>query len=140
MKAAKRMVLDASIAVAWCFADQATSYTEAILDALSREGEAVVPGIWPSEVANALLSAERRQKLSLAQATTHLTAIRLLPIAVEAVSTERSFNQVLPLARQFGLTQYDAAYLEVALRYRLPLATMDVQLKRAAQKSGVEMG
>lgn len=139
MKAAatKRFVLDASVAVAWCFEDEATKFTENVLDLLSGGAEAVVPAIWPVEVANALLNAERRKRILLAQVTALLQRIAGLPIAVLAIDAPRAFEHILPVARQQSLSGNDAAYLELALRQGLPLATLDEQLRRAAKTTGV---
>jgi predicted nucleic acid-binding protein len=139
MKAAatKRFVLDASVAVAWCFEDEATKFTENVLDLLSGGAEAVVPAIWPVEVANGLLNAERRKRILLAQVTALLQRIAGLPIAVLPIDPARAFEHILPVARQQSLSGNDAAYLELALRQGLPLATLDEQLRRAAKSTGV---
>lgn len=139
MKAGDRMVLDASVTVAWCFEDETTQDTERVLDALSSGVEAIVPAIWPFEVANALLAAERRGRLRVAEATRFLAMLSKLPITVEPATQKRNFDHVLPLSRQFGLTQYDASYLEVAIHYGLRIATLDGQLRDAAQVSGVAL-
>jgi predicted nucleic acid-binding protein len=135
--AAKRFVLDAPVAVAWCFGDEATKFTESVLDRLSNGAEALVPAIWLVEVANALLIAERRKRISLAQVTSLLQKIAGLPIAVMAIDSARAFDHILPVARQQTLSGYDGAYLELALRQGLPLATLDEQLRRAAKSTGV---
>ncbi len=139
MKAAgtKTFVLDASVTLAWCFADESTDDTEQILDMLSSGSNAVVPAIWPVEVANALLVAERRKRITLAQVTSLLGRIGLLPILVEPTLTERTFVAVLNSARREQLSAYDGSYLELAMREGLPLATMDQSLKRSAKNSGV---
>ena len=140
MKAgAKRFVLDASVAVAWCFDDEATPLTEGILDLVSAGAEVVTPAIWPLEVANALLVAERRRRISVAQVTALLRRIAALRISVEAIECERAFDQVLSLARQGQLTEYDAAYLELALRRSLPLASLDDKLRQAARELGIKL-
>ena len=141
MKAAatKRFVVDASVTLAWCFPDEKTTFTEAVLDLLAKSGEAFVPAIWPFEVANALLAGERRQRVTVAQVTSMLQRIADLPISVEAVRIDHAFQQTLPLARQAQLTEYDAAYLELALRLGLPLATLDVRLEKAARNAGIPL-
>ena len=138
MKAAatKQFVLDASVAVAWCFEDEATKFTEGLLDLLTTGAEALVPAIWPLEVANALLAAERRNRIALAQVTALLQRVSGLPITVMQIDSRQAFEHILPVARQHGLTHYDAAYLELALRRGLPLATLDEQLRRAAKVTG----
>jgi len=135
----KQLVLDASIAVAWCFDDEITPLTERILDLLSSGGEAFTPALWPLEVANALLVAERRKRISAARVTALLRRIGALPISVEAIESNRAFDQILSLARQQQLTEYDAAYLELALRRNLPLATLDDKLLQTARDMGIPL-
>ena len=135
--AANRFVIDASIAVAWCFDDEKTQFTERTLDQIADGAEVVVPALWPFEVANALLIAERRKRLTTAQSTAFLNELESLNISIDAASLLRTFNQVLVEARQYNLTAYDAAYLELALRRGLPLATLDDNLKKAAKAVGV---
>jgi predicted nucleic acid-binding protein len=141
MKAAdtRQFVLDASVAVAWCFDDEATKFTEGVLDLISAGAEALVPSIWPLELANALLMAERRKRIALAKVTALLLRIAELPISVRATDAKQAFQQILSMARQQGLSQYDAAYLELAVREGLALATMDGELQRAAKATGVEL-
>ena len=135
--AIKRLVLDASVAVAWCFPDESTPFTEGVLDLLGSGTEALTAAIWPFEVANALLMGERRKRISVAQVTTVLQRIFALPIAVDPIRTENAFGQILSVARQEQLTEYDAGYLELALRVGLPLATLDAGLRRAARSAGI---
>jgi predicted nucleic acid-binding protein len=137
--ATKRFVLDASVTLAWCFPEESTSYTEAVLDLLANGAEATAPAIWPFEVANALLVGERRKRVTVAQVTSMLSRIAALPIFVDPIRVDRAFEQVLSLARQQQLTEYDAAYLELALRENLPLATLDVRLRRAARDAGIAL-
>jgi predicted nucleic acid-binding protein len=129
----KRIVLDASVTVAWCFEDESTPFTEGVLDLLSAGTEVLTPAIWPFEVANALLVAERRKRITVAQVTALLRRIAGLPISVEPIEGRYAFEQILSVARQHRLTEYDAAYLELALRAGLPLATLDDKLKQAAR-------
>jgi predicted nucleic acid-binding protein len=133
-----RFVLDASVTLAWCFEDEASPYAEAVLEKLA-PGAAVVPSIWPLEVANALLVAERRKRLTRAKVTRFLQVLRSLPIVVDSEGGARALDTVLDLARAHGLSVYDAGYLELALRDGLPLATLDERLKRAARQAGVEV-
>jgi predicted nucleic acid-binding protein len=141
MKAAatKQFVLDASVAVAWCFEDEATKFTEGVLDLFSTGAEALVPSIWPLEIANALLVAERRKRIALAQVAALLQRIAGLPISIMPVDAARAFEQILSVARQQELSEYDASYLELALRQGLPLATLDVALRRSARATGVPL-
>ena len=137
--AINRVVLDASVALAWCFPDESNSGAEKLLDLMADGAKAIVPAIWPFEVANALLTAERRKRLSMAQVTAALRTLTLLPIIVDEVQVESVFGDVLAVARQGQLTEYDAAYLELALREGLPLATLDDQLRRAARHAGISL-
>jgi predicted nucleic acid-binding protein len=137
--ATKRLVLDASVAVAWCFADECTAYTEGVLDLLASGAEALTASIWPFEVANALLMGERRKRISVAQVTKVLQRISLLPISIDPIRPDTAFGQILSVARQEQLTEYDAAYLELALREGLPLATLDNGLRRAARNAGINL-
>jgi len=137
--AINRWVLDASVALAWCFPDESSPAADHLLDLMADGAKAIVPGIWPFEVANALLAAERRKGISMAQVTAALRNFSLLPIAIDAVQVESVFGDVLAVARQGRLIEYDAAYLELALRETLPLATLDDQLRRAARNAGISL-
>jgi predicted nucleic acid-binding protein len=135
----RRFVLDASVAVAWCFEDESTKFTEGVLDLLSTGAEAITPAIWPLEVANALLVAERRKRITVAQVTALLARIAGLPILVQSIQPNHAFGRILAVARQQGLSEYDAAYVELALREALPLATLDDSLRRSAKLSGIDV-
>jgi len=134
--AGTRFVLDASVAVAWGLADEADTYPEEVLDALA-EGEAVVPPLWFLEVSNALLVAERRKRLKWAEVRQFLALLQALPITVDPETPARIFGEVVALAREQGLSVYDATYLDLAMRSGLPLATMDCALSTAADRVGV---
>ncbi|MBW4503796.1 MAG: type II toxin-antitoxin system VapC family toxin [Scytonema hyalinum WJT4-NPBG1] len=129
-------VLDCSIAMAWCFEDEATEFTDSLLEGLA-QGSAKVPSIWPLEIANVLAISERRGRTNQAKITQFLRLLGSLPITVDAKTGEKAFTDVLTLARTHKLTSYDAAYLELALREGLALATLDEELKRVANKLGV---
>jgi len=131
-------VLDASVALCWCFEDEADRYARSIFPVL-RTTPAVVPAIWPAEFGNGLMVAERRKRISQVAVSELLTAFRELPIRIEpAISSER-LPQLVSMARQHGLSVYDTLYLDIALEQELPLATIDKQMKRAARKMGVEL-
>lgn len=132
------IVLDASVTMAWCFADEATAYTEAVFDRLRNDG-AVVPAIWPLEVANVLLIGERRQRLSELQRVRFVHVLRALPITVDVGALSEAFGAVLAIGREHGLSAYDAAYLELAMREGLPLATQDERLVAVARLVGVTL-
>jgi predicted nucleic acid-binding protein len=135
----KRLVLDASVTLAWCFPEEGTPYTQQMLDLLANGAEALTPAIWPFEVANALLVGERNKRRTMAQVTAFLQRLATLPIKVDEPRVDRAFGQILTVARQEQLTEHDAAYLELALREALPLATLDQRLRQAAQHAGVPL-
>ena len=129
-------VLDCSINLAWYFKDEANPYADAVASRFP-DIHAVVPVIWPLEVANALIVGERRKRSTAAQATTWLGYLRSLPITVDDETNSRAGSDVLPLARAHGLSAYDAAYLELAVRRSLSLASLDVKLKTVAAQVGI---
>ena len=125
------MVLDCSVAVAWCIDDEAAPETDALLDRVRDEG-AVVPMLWHLELANVLLQAERRGRLSVRDVVARLALLDALPIATDDEAPGRVRDGVLALARADRLTAYDAAYLELALRTGADLATKDAALEGGA--------
>jgi predicted nucleic acid-binding protein len=129
-------VLDASLALAWFFKDEADPYADRVAARLPF-ARAAVPAIWRLEVANAVLMGERRQRSTEAQAVQWLTYLGSLPIAVDDETNDRAWGAALGLARAHHLSVYDAAYLELALRRGLPLATLDGRLRAAAATAGV---
>jgi len=131
-------VLDGSVAVAWCFQDEENPYADAVA-ARFPTVQAVVPAIWPLEVANVLLVGERRKRCAPSDTAYRLTSLAALSIMIEDISRTNVWNEVLSLARAQNLSVYDAAYLELALRRSLPLATLDGRLKVAALAVGVAM-
>lgn len=130
------LVLDASVTLAWFFKDEADPYADAVA-ARFPGVQAVVPAIWPLEVANAVLMGERRNRSTEAQAARWLGYLNSLPIVVDDEAPDRAWSDLLRLARAQGLSVYDAAYLELALRRALPLATLDDKLKAAAASVGI---
>lgn len=131
-----RFVVDNSVVMSWCFEDEGNSYAEAVLESLE-SGEAFVPAIWPLEVGNVLLAAERKKRLSQAAVVRFLMLLGGLPISVEQETPERMLKEIVSLARQHRLSTYDASYLDLAMRLDLPLATLDASLTKAAKKSKV---
>jgi predicted nucleic acid-binding protein len=125
-------VLDASVAVAWCFDDESTPAASALLDRL-RTAPGHVPALWALEIGNILLGAERQRRISWARAVEFLGILGDLDIRVDPDVPGRAFRDVLPIARERRLTTYDASYLELAMRLGLPLATKDAALARAAK-------
>ncbi|MGH7324201.1 MAG: type II toxin-antitoxin system VapC family toxin [Candidatus Rokuibacteriota bacterium] len=131
-----RLVLDCSVAMAWCFETEADRYADAVLDALA-DGMAVVPALWPLEVANVLVMAERRRRLSRADTMRFLELTGALPLVVDNPITIGELPGLLGLATTHRLSAYDAAYLHLAMREQLPLATRDRALSAAARATGV---
>ncbi len=129
-------VVDSSIALTWCFEDEASPETDRLFERVRDDG-AVVPGLWHLEVANVLLQAERRGRISRADVARRLMLISDLPIATDQETTPRAWRETLSLARAENLTAYDAAYLELAERRGLPLMTRDNDLGAAAKRLGV---
>lgn len=133
-----RFVLDCSVTMAWCFEDETHPFADAVLDRLAG-AEAVVPSIWPLEVANVLLVAKRRKRLTYAESARFIELLRGLPIAVDPEAPARAFDQVLAIAGQHRLSSCDAVYLELAMREGLALATLDDHLSKAAAKLSVKV-
>lgn len=126
------LVLDASLTVAWYFEGEATAATDTVLDQVSTDG-AMAPGVWPLEVANALLMAVRRKRIDGVYRDAALAELAVLPIGIDADTGRYAWSTTLRLAERFALTLYDASYLELAQRRSLPLATLDGPLRKAAE-------
>lgn len=133
---AKHFVLDNSIVMSWCFKDETNDYAEIVLNRLTK-ATAVVPSIWPLEVVNVLLVAERQKRLSKSDSIRFITLLSQLPIVVEYERPEMMMKELLSLARANGLSSYDASYLDLAMRNGVPIATLDTNLINAAKKSDV---
>jgi predicted nucleic acid-binding protein len=132
------LVLDASVALAWCFDNEATEATDRVLERVANEA-AAVPAIWHVEVANVLALAERRRRITQARSAQFIALIEGLEIVVDEETPSRAFDRVLDLARSERLSAYDAAYLELAMRLGVPLASKDADLCNAAQQLGVSV-
>jgi predicted nucleic acid-binding protein len=126
------------VAVAWCFEGEADRYADAVLDALT-DGSALVPALWPLEVANVLVMAERRRRLRRADTMRLLELVGALPVVVDNPVTIGELPGLLGLAAAHRLSAYDAAYLHLAMREQLPLATRDRALSAAARSTGVRL-
>lgn len=124
-------VLDSSIALTWCFEDEATAEADALLDIIT-EGGAHAPSLWPLEVMNALCMAERRGRLTNEALHDRIAFLHALPVALDPETAAQAWASTIRLARTYKLTVYDAAYLELAQRLELPLATLDKELRAAA--------
>jgi predicted nucleic acid-binding protein len=132
----RALVIDSSSALSWCFEDEASPGSDALFERVRDHG-AVVPELWHLEVANVLLQAEKRGRITVADVAMRLALIAELPITTDNETTARAWREILPLARAEGLTTYDAAYLELAIRRGLPLMTKDAGLIATAGRSGV---
>lgn len=134
------LVLDCSVAVAWCFEDEATEALDALLDRVQADG-AVVPSWWMLEVANVLLMATRRGRVAREAVQERLALLDMLAIETDVDDVGPVWRStVLTLAQTEMLTFYDAVYLELAIRRGLPLASSDKALRRAAVQRGVAVG
>ncbi len=130
------VVLDSSATLAWVHGDECTPAIEAVFDRGADQG-AIVPSLWHLEVANGLMVALRRNRISAAERADALADLAELDISVDPETEERAWNATTQLADLYGLSIYDAAYLELARRRRMPLATLDKALIRAAEAGGV---
>lgn len=132
------LVLDSSVTLSWCFEDEHTPATTTVLEQVTEAG-AVVPALWRLEVANALQVAVRRGRIDVAFRDASLSDLALLDIVIDADTDTYAWSTTVRLAERFALTVYDAAYLELAQRRSLPLATLDQPLRTAAQALGVPL-
>ncbi len=129
-------VVDASMTLSWCFADEATPYTRGVLAALKKT-YALVPALWPFEVANTLALAERRKRITQEGVAEFVERLRMLPIQVERREAVWLCQATIRLAREHRVTAYDAAYLDLAKREELSLATLDHDLQAAGRTLGI---
>ncbi|MCI0419978.1 MAG: type II toxin-antitoxin system VapC family toxin [Acidobacteria bacterium] len=132
-------VVDASVGFAWVHPGQATEQTDKLLDAVEAGSGVVVPGLWLLEVANALLVAVRRKKMTDTDRKVALEYLGRLSFSVDQEAASLAFGKISELANRHGLSVYDATYLELAMRRALPLASKDSPLRRAAKKSGIKV-
>ncbi len=129
-------VLDASVALTWHFEDEVSEYAERVLDMLAGDS-ALAPALWPLEVANGLTVALRRQRITEARFYRAIQLCKSLPLTLVEVPLDIALATVMELAREHGLTVYDATYLELARREGLPIATLDTDLLAAARRIGL---
>ena len=126
------VVIDSSITLSWYFEDEITEESDAVLSRIGDEG-AVVPSLWRFEVANGLQVAAKRKRISAAFRDQVLARLSELDIVADPESDVHAWSAGVRLAERHGLTVYDAAYLELAQRRRLSLATLDTALIRAGR-------
>ena len=131
-------VLDSSIALCWCFDNAATEGTRQLLEHLQAD-TAAVPNLWHIEIANVLTLAERRRRITAAETAQFIALLEALEIDVDEETWSRALVRILDLAREERLTAYDAAYLELAMRLGVPLASKDGDLCDAAERLGVSV-
>ena len=129
------VVIDASVASAWCFPDEQTDYTKSVFQAVSSSAvDAVAPQLWAYEIRNSILMGLRRGRIGKPDSEQFLISLNELNVRL---SEPASYDDVFSLAQDHGLTVYDAAYLDLAIQEHLPLASLDGQLVRATQKVGL---
>lgn len=133
-----RFVLDCSVTMAWCFESEADRYSRGVLAALAG-GTAIVPALWVLEVANVLLVAERHRRLPRADGTRFLKLLGELPVVVETATGIDDADALIGLGREHTLSAYDATYLRLAMRERIPLATKDAALRTATRAAAVPL-
>jgi predicted nucleic acid-binding protein len=132
------LVIDSSITLSWCFEDERTEVTATLLYRVAETG-ALVPALWRLEVANGLQVAVRRGRIDVAYRDATIADLRDLAIDVDPETDRKAWSEILQLADRFRLTLYDAAYLELAQRRQLPLASLDNELRAAGQMLGVPL-
>jgi predicted nucleic acid-binding protein len=133
------IIADCSVAISWLHAGQATTETESLLERIGADLTIMVPPLWFYEVTNALLLLVKREKILMEDGFGHLNDLRKLRYQVDHGLSEPRLAPLLKLAADQGLSAYDASYLELALRWNVPLATRDEPLRKAAIKCGVEL-
>lgn len=131
-------VVDNSIAMTWCFDDEATDATDAVLERVLSSG-AMAPALWPLEATNVLLACERRKRITAHKRKEQIAFLRALPITLDLHTHSACWDAITALASAYQLSVYDAAYLELAQRESVTLATLDTALVRAAKKAGVKL-
>jgi predicted nucleic acid-binding protein len=132
------LVIDSSMTLAWYFEDEKTEESTAVLHRVVEAG-AIVPALWRLEVLNGLQVAVRRGRIDIAYRNASLADLQSLVIAIDPGTNRQAWSATLRLCDRFGLTPYDAAYLELAQRRQLPLATLDGELLRAARAENVPL-
>ncbi|MFN2421419.1 MAG: type II toxin-antitoxin system VapC family toxin [Gemmatimonadota bacterium] len=131
------IVVDASVTAAWFLEDEQDSYATSVLRSMEGEVTAHVPSLWGYEFANVLTMAERRSRITESDAGRILMLMQSLSIEVDAAPTTGTLDKLVDIARHHGITAYDAAYLELAIRLDACLATLDQRLRAVAQGAGI---
>jgi predicted nucleic acid-binding protein len=132
------VVVDASVALAWCLPDETSKEADRILAAL--QGTPImVPAVWPLEITNAILVGKRRKRIRQPEILRFVALLKSLPISLDHQGVSECVTSVLPIAQLHGLSAYDAAYLELAIRHNASLATLDGGLQKAARRAGISV-
>jgi predicted nucleic acid-binding protein len=131
-------VIDASVALSWVYSDEHSAVSNALLASVSQQG-AFVPLLWRLEVANSLKTGIKRKRIDAAYRDSSIQIFLRLPIEIDLDTNDYAWTTILQLADMYQLTVYDAAYLELALRRGLPLATRDADLATAAKTAGATL-
>lgn len=132
------LVLDSSVTLAWIFSDETTGGIQRVFDVVADHG-AVVPSLWRLEIVNSLMTAMRRGRIDIGFRNAALADLAQLDIQIDPETDVQSWGTTLELADQFGPTSYDAAYIELASRRKLPLATLDEQMRVAGAALGLQL-
>ncbi len=134
-------VLDNSVAMRWILESEKVSdqvYAKKVLKSFATD-DALVPNLWHLEATNVLLGAEKRSEITAGEIEGFISQLENLPIYIDPLTAQQSFSRTLALGRAYNLSSYDAAYLELAIREGIPLATLDRALVKATRKSGIEI-
>jgi predicted nucleic acid-binding protein len=131
-------IVDASVGFAWVYQGQATPETDQLLNEVSAGATVIVPALWFLEMSNVLLIAQRRHRLTAIQRKAAMEKLTAMQLTVDEEGSRNAFGKTSELAEKYGLTIYDATYLELALRRSLPLASRDEALTKAATRCGIK--
>jgi predicted nucleic acid-binding protein len=131
-------IVDASVGFAWVYQNQATPETDHLLHEVAAGAAVIVPALWFLEMANVLLLAQRRHRLTAIQRKAAMEKLTAMQLTVDEEGSRHAFAKTSELAEKYGLTCYDATYLELALRRSLPLASRDEALSNAAKQCGLK--
>jgi len=134
-----QFVLDASVVLSWCFPDENAALAQHVAHRFQGGDTAIAPSFWPHEVLNALLAGEKRKRISKSLVQSFLDDVAALPIELKQFASGIVFDRIQILSRKYGLTAYDAAYLDLSLAGALPLATLDSDLANACRKAGARL-
>lgn len=138
MKVNKPFVLDCFVTMTWLFQEEATAETLALRDGLV-QNNCYVPSIWPLEVNNVLWVSTRNKKITDLQAERFKYLLKSLPIEIDLKASDMINDVIFELSKKYNISCYDAAYLELSLREKLPLATLDKGLSKASKNTGIKL-